>query len=120
MIKEPGYDEWLSIPEIADILNLRQRDVRTAVADHRLVAIRRGENNAWAVNGGQIIVKDGEAKILPSLHGTLIALQDAGFSSDESLAWLLRHDEELECAPLHALRDGKTHAVRRVIIGLAF
>lgn len=116
----PDPHEWYSIPEIADFLGVRQRDVRTMISDNRLIAVRRGENNALAINGQQIAEKDGIFVPLPALRGTLISLHDSGFSNDEAMSWLLRSDEELGQPPLDALVAGHTHAVRRVIRGLAF
>lgn len=116
----PDPHEWYSIPEIADFLGVRQRDVRSMIADNRLIAVRRGANDALAINGQQIAEKDGTYVPLPALRGTLISLHDAGFSTDEAISWLLRTDEELGQPPLDALASGHTHAVRRVIRGLAF
>ena len=116
----PSADQWLSLPEVAEVLDVRLRDVRTLISDRRLIAIRRGENNALAVTGGQIVIKDGEPVPLPALRGTLILLADSGFSDDEAFAFLYREDPELGTTPMQALLDGKHHAVRRIVAGLAF
>lgn len=113
-------DQWYSIPEIADFLGVRQRDVRTMIDDSRLIARRHGENNAWAINGAQLIEDNGEIVPLPSLRGTLTVLYDSGFSKEEAFEWLLCANDEIGQTPLTALRDGNVHAVRRVATGLAF
>ncbi|WP_216404427.1 Rv2175c family DNA-binding protein [Arcanobacterium phocae] len=120
MFNEPVYDKWLSIPETADLLGVPQREVRSAIERRELIAIRRGEHRAWAINSALLAEEHGQVVILPSLRGTLVALHDAGFSSEESLSWLLRENEELEDSPLQALHEGKIHAVRRAIQSLAF
>ncbi|WP_216379024.1 Rv2175c family DNA-binding protein [Arcanobacterium phocae] len=120
MFNEPVYDKWLSIPETADLLGVPQREVRSAIERRELIAIRRGENRAWAINSALLTQEHGQAAVLPSLRGTLVSLHDAGFSNEESLEWLLRVNQELEVAPLRALHDGKIHAVRRAIQSLAF
>ncbi|MFC5370010.1 Rv2175c family DNA-binding protein [Arcanobacterium bovis] len=116
-IQEP---QWLSIPEVADLLSLRQRDVRSLLAEKKLVAVRRGSNKALSIHPDQIVVNEGVAQPLKSLRGTLIALSDAGFSDDEAMDWLLRDEPELGKTPLECLRTGNVHAVRRVITGLIF
>ena len=116
----PEPSAWLSIPEAADLLGVRQRDVRSMLTEHALVAVRRGENNALAICGGEFVEKGGEIVALPALRGTLIQLADAGFSDDEALAWLLAPNEFLGLAPLDSLRQGNVKAVRRAIQFLAF
>lgn len=116
----PDPSEWLSVPEVAELLQVRQRDVRQMLADKKLVAIRRGQNNAWYINAGQLIAKDGKVIPIPALRGTLTLLSDAGYAADEALNWLTTVDVELGQTPLETLRSGKIHAVRRVIAGLAF
>ncbi|MBM7825510.1 hypothetical protein JOD55_001337 [Arcanobacterium pluranimalium] len=112
--------QWLSIPEVADLLSVRQRDVRSLLAEKKLLAVRRGSNNALAIHPDQIVINEGIAQPLKSLRGTLISLADAGFSDDEAMDWLLRVEPELEKTPLECLRSGNVHAVRRVITGLVF
>lgn len=113
-------DQWYSIPEIADFLGVRQRDVRTMIDDSRLIARRQGENNAWAINGAQFIEDSGAIIPLPSLRGTLTVLYDSGFTKEEAFEWLLCANDEIGQTPLAALREGNVHAVRRVATGLAF
>lgn len=116
----PQMHEWLWLPDVAELLGVRGRDVRAMINDHRLVALRRGENNALAINGGQFVEKDGEVVPLPPLRGTLIQLADAGYTPEESLRWLMEYHDDLGMTPLEGLRGEKTHAVRRAIQFLAF
>lgn len=116
----PEFDHWLSLPEVAELLAVRGRDVRAMIKDHRLVPMRRGENNALAINGGQLAFKEGRIVPLPTLRGTLIMLADAGYSDEEALAWLLAPNADFGMPPLQALHGEKMHAVRRAIQFLAF
>ena len=56
---------------------------------------------------------------LSSLRGTIIVLQDAGFTDDEVIDWLLAPDDELGRSPIDALLAGHKSAVRRVARTLA-
>ncbi|USR80111.1 Rv2175c family DNA-binding protein [Arcanobacterium pinnipediorum] len=111
---------WLSIPEVAELLGLRQRDIRSAIAEHKIIAVRRGENNAWALHRQQLVVSETTADILPSLPGTITTLRDNGFDDEEALSWLTTYNEQLHSTPLEALHSGNIHAVRRAILMLAF
>ena len=116
----PGFDEWIWLPDAAEIMGVRGRDVRAMIRDHQLVAVRHGENNALAITGGQLVAKDGAIVPLPALRGTLIQLIDAGYSEEEAFQWLTTLNESLGVTPLAGLRGEKTHAVRREIQFLAF
>lgn len=105
---------WLSVPEVAQRLGVRQRDVRSAIADRRLLAARPGPAAAPAVPAELLVPgPDGTEVALPALRGTLIQLGDAGLTDDEVVAWLYRHDDALGSTPVAALRAGRTKSVRR-------
>ncbi len=113
---------WLTLPEVADATGLPHRTVRGYLRDRVLVAVRRGENNALQVPGSFLVPGEepGTAVVLPSLRGTIMLLADSGFDDAEIVDWLLRDSEELDSTPIAALRDGRTHAVRRAAQSLAF
>lgn len=113
-------ESWLSVPEAAQALGVKQRDVRNMLADRKLIAIRRGESNALAISTLTIVERDGDHVILPSLRGTLVTLADGGFSDDEAWRWLTEVEPELGERPIDALRSGRVHAVRRIAAMLAF
>lgn len=105
---------WLSVPEVAQRLGVRQRDVRSAIADRRLFAARPGPAAAPAVPAELLLPgPDGTEIALPALRGTLIQLADAGLTDDEVVAWLFRYDDALGTTPVAALRAGRTKSVRR-------
>lgn len=109
-------EQWVSIPEVAELLHIRQRDVRTMLSKNEIVAVRRGENSALAVHRAEFVTDGSNVSVVPSLKGTLTALADVGFSDEEKLSWLLEPNQELGCAPLAALHAGRVHSVRRAII----
>lgn len=113
-------ETWFSIPEVAEEIGCAQRDIRNMIADNRLIAIRRGPNNALAVSSRTIIERDGVKEVLPSLRGTLIALKDARYTDNEAWEWLTTEEPELGEAPIDALRGGRIHGVRRVARMLGF
>lgn len=106
-------ETWISIPEVAELLDVRLRDVRALIANNELLAVRRGESNALAIHRDQLVIEDGQWCPLESLRGTVTALKDAGLNDDDAMAWLLASSDELDEIPLQALRAGRVHAVRR-------
>lgn len=105
---------WLTVPDIAELLDISPVQVRELIREKHLVAIRRGENNALHVPALSIATTDAGSEILPHLRGTIILLSDARFSDEQIVDWLISEDEELGEAPLQALANGKRAHVRRV------
>lgn len=112
-------DKWLSVPEVSDLLGARLRDVRAMVASNEFLAVRRGESQVLAIHRDQLVDDDGRWEALPSLRGTITTLKDAGLTDEEALTWLLEGNDDLGEAPLHALRNGRVHVVRRLSRTLA-
>lgn len=108
----------LSLPEAAEALDIRLRDVRTLISDRRLIATR--PTGPLSIASDQLIEEDGRYVVLGNLRGTLILLADSGFSDDEADEWLHREEPELGEAPISALRKGSHRAVRRAIASQAF
>lgn len=110
--------DQMSLPEVAEALGIRLRDVRSLISDRRLLATRPA--GPLVVTADQLVEAEGRWEVLGSLRGTLILLSDVGFSDDEAAEWLHREDAELGETPIAALRAGKHRAVRRIIASLAF
>ena len=108
-----GETEWLSVPEVGELLDIPLRDVRDMIRAHDLVATRRAETNAVIVHREELIERDGRWIVLPSLRGTVTVLEDAGLKDDEALEWLLGENSLLHARPIDVLREGNVHAVRR-------
>lgn len=108
---------WCSLPEVAELLDVRLRDVRDLLRDHHLAGTRPQEGGPFLVPREFLLTaQDGAAEPgpVPSLRGTLIQLTDSGFTVDEAVEWLLSEQEELGATPIAALRAQRIHEVRRV------
>lgn len=100
--------EWLTIPDLVELLGLGQSRVRRLIEDRHLLAVRRD----GVLKVPAVFLEGTEP--LHELRGTLFVLADAGFDDDEAMQWLLDEDESLEAAPIDALRSGRKSEVRRV------
>lgn len=84
--------------------------------DRALCGIKHGDPVVFRVPE---LFLDGGAPV-PSLKGTIILLEDAGFSSDEAITWLFTDDDSLPGRPIDKLREGNKGEVRRRAQALAF
>jgi hypothetical protein len=100
---------WLTLPDIAERLEIDVTRVRQLVRDRQVVALRRGENNVLMVP--EAFIQNGQ--VLKGLPGTLTLLQDGGFTDDEALAWLFTPDDTLPGSPVDALVGNRGREVRR-------
>ncbi|ALJ20820.1 Rv2175c family DNA-binding protein [Microbacterium sp. No. 7] len=105
--------QWLTLPDLVERLGEPLGRVRRLIDEHYLIGSRRG--GPFAVPD-VFLVDDGP---LPSLRGTIIVLQDAGFTDDEAIDWLLSPEDSIGVAPIEALRAGRKSEVRRVARTLA-
>jgi len=105
--------EWLTMPDLVEVLDEPLGRIRRLLDDRHLVGSKR--NGAFAVPA--LFIRDGQP--LASLRGTIIVLQDAGFSDDELIDWLLAEEESIGLTPIEALRRGRKSEVRRVAQTLA-
>jgi hypothetical protein len=106
--------EWLTVPDLVDILNVSVGRVRRLLEDRHLLAVRIG----GVLKVPADFLRDGLP--LSELRGTLVVLADNGFTDDEAMRWMLQPDEMLGVAPIDALRAGRKAEVRRVAQALAF
>ncbi|MCS5733529.1 Rv2175c family DNA-binding protein [Herbiconiux daphne] len=106
--------EWLTVPDLVELLGLTPSKVRRLIEDRTLVAVRRD----GVVSVPARFIKDGEP--LTELRGTIIVLADNGFSDDEIVEWLLDENDLLDVSPIEALHAGRKAEVRRVAQALAF
>lgn len=100
--------DWLSVPDVAELLAETPSRVRRLLDDKVLVGSRRD----GTLRIPTVFFVDGE--VLSSLRGTVFVLHDAGFSDDEAIDWLLTQEESIGVAPIEALRAGRKAEVRRV------
>ena len=105
--------QWLTMPDLVEVLDEPLGRVRRLIDEHYLVGSRR--SGVFAVPS--VFIVDGHP--LSSLRGTVIVLQDAGFTDDELIDWLLEDDETLGRSPIAALLAGHKSEVRRLARTLA-
>ncbi|GAA3648760.1 Rv2175c family DNA-binding protein [Microbacterium marinilacus] len=105
--------EWLTLPEVAELLGETPGRVRRLLDEKALVGSRR----EGPLRIPSVFFVDDE--VLSSLRGTVIVLHDAGFDDDEAIDWLLTPEESIGDAPIEALRAGRKAEVRRVAQTLA-
>lgn len=106
--------EWLTIPDLTEILGLKVSQVRRLIEERALLASR--VDGVWKVPAAFIV--DGEP--MHELRGTLVVLSDSGFTDDEAMNWLLGEDDSLGVSPIAALTAGRKAEVRRVAQALGF
>ena len=105
--------QWLTIPDLVELLGLSQSRVRQLIEDKNLLAVRReGKLQVPAA-----FLKDGAP--LGELRGTIYVLADDGFTDEQAMDWLLSVDDSLGVPPIEALRAGRKAEVRRVAQALA-
>ena len=107
--------EWVTIPEIAEILDLKITRIHNLLSDGSLIALRDPETNVRKVPA---LFLNGN-RVLESLKGTLVVLKDSGFSDEEAIVWLYTDDDSLPGRPIDALKDGRKTEIRRRAQALA-
>jgi hypothetical protein len=111
---KPRFEtEWLTLPELVEVLGEPLGRVRRLIDEHHLIASRR--DGVPMVPAAFVV--DGHP--LSSLRGTVIVLHDAGFDDDETIDWLLESDDSIGIPPIEALLAGRKSEVRRVAQTLA-
>ena len=109
-------ESWLTLPEVAQRLDVSPSRARQLVAERQLLAVRRGKNNALMVPAE--FVQDG--RVLKGLPGVLTLLADAKYEDDEVLTWLYTPDNSLPGSPVQALVDNRGTEVKRRAQALNF
>jgi hypothetical protein len=107
---------WLSLPELAEQIDVPLPKLRQLVREGRLVTIRRGSPPVQSVPSD--FVHDGH--LIKGLSGALTVLRDAGYSGEQALRWLLTDDDALAGRPVDVMAEGRDTAVKRRAQVLAF
>jgi hypothetical protein len=113
-VTETSQNEWLTVPDLAEMLGKTVSQVRRLIEDRALLA--RRVDGVVRVPASFIV----EGEPLKELKGTILVLGDAGFSDDEAIHWLTTPEDSLVVAPIDALRAGRKAEVRRVAQALGF
>lgn len=106
--------QWLSVPEVGELLGLTPGKVHRLVEEHALFFVLRDGVKSVPAN----LIVDGEP--LSSLPGTISVLIDAGFTLGQAIEWLYTEEESLGRAPIDLLLSGRKTEVRRIAQSLAF
>ena len=109
-------ERWLTLPDVAEQIDLPLPKVRQLVREGKLVTVPRGTPPVQCVPAD--LVCDG--KLVKGLAGALTVLRDAGYSDIEALRWLLTEDDALPGRPVDAMAAGRDTAVKRRAQVLAF
>lgn len=105
--------EWLTIPDICEMLGVTPGRVHRLLEERQLLGKRI--NGILSVPRGFFV----DDVPLPEIRGTALVLLDGGFNEDHALDWFITHDETLGATPLEALRSGRKSEVRRLAQSLA-
>ena len=111
---ETPETQWLTIPDLTEILGLKVSQVRRLIEDRSLLASKI--DGVWKVPS--VFIAGNEP--MHELKGTLVVLSDSGFSDEEAMTWLLSPESSLGLSPIDALRAGRKAEVRRVAQALGF
>lgn len=110
---------WLTLPDVADQLDVPLSRVRQLVHDHHIIAVRRpgaGGHNVAQVPAEFVA----HGQVVKGLTGTLTLLADAGYDDAETLRWLYTIDESLPGTPIQALVENRGTEVKRRAQALGF
>ncbi|MGH3254051.1 MAG: Rv2175c family DNA-binding protein [Streptosporangiaceae bacterium] len=107
--------DWLSLPDVAALLDIPAGRVKQLLRDRKLLAVIRPEGTlavpAAFLDGHQVV---------KGLCGTLTLLFDCGFDDLEAFRWLFTADETLPGTPIDALVRHRGTEVNRRAQALAF
>jgi len=106
--------EWLTLPDIAERLDVPITRVHQMIRDHSLIAVRR--DGVLRVPAELVAGRT----VLKHLPGVLTVLHDAGYSDEEVLRWLYTPDDSLPGTPAVALDSGRATEVKRRAQALGF
>jgi hypothetical protein len=105
---------WVTLPDIAEQLDIPVTRVHQLIRDRDLLAVRR--DGVLRVPA-ELITTPSARKHLP---GVLTLLHDAGYNDEESLRWLYTADESLPGTPAAALSADRATEVKRRAQALGF
>lgn len=111
-VVEPA--EWIALPDIAEMFDLKITKVHQLVREHVLLAVRK--NGVLRVPS-ELVANDTVRKHLP---GVLNLLHDAGYNDEEAMRWLYTDDPSLPGTPATALGGDRASEVKRRAQALGF
>lgn len=131
-VNDETFGTLLTSDQAATLLGVERTRIKQLDRDNQLVVIRRAgkayvpARMVEAIPADQVEV-DIDEESTPATHrplwnlrGTVTLLRDAGFDSEEIVAWLWTHDDELGASPIAALEANQHHHVNRIAGTLGF
>jgi hypothetical protein len=115
---QPAPGEWLTVPDVADLLSIPVTRVHQLVRDHKLISVRR--DGVVRVPADLLDRRADPVVVVKHLSGVLMLLLDARYDEEESLRWLFTPDDSLPGTPIQALRDNRATEVKRRAQALGF
>lgn len=112
--EEVEPENWLTVQEVAERLDLPVTKVHQMIRDGALLAVRR--------DGAQRVPAEliANRTVLKHLPGVITLLRDAGYNDEEALRWLYESDDTLPGIPAAALAGGNATEVKRRAQALGF
>ena len=111
---DASVGQWLTIPEVAERLDLPSNRVKQYLRDRKLIGVKRPDGSfgvpAAFLDGNQVV---------RGLHGTLMLLFDCGFTDIEAMRWLFTADDSLPGSPIEAIAAHRCSEVNRRAQALA-
>lgn len=108
--------QWLTLPDLAEILDVDIRRVHRMLDERAIISVRIGERHVRSIPADFVL----DGAVVESLKGTLSVLQDAAYSDEDAIKWLFTEDESLPGTPMNALRTGRKTEIRRRAQALAW
>lgn len=105
--------KWLTVPEVAEIMQISTGKVSRLLQEHALLSVRRDSKELIPA---ELLV---DAEPLHSLKGTILVLIDAGFTPESAATWLYSDNDSLGMTPIAALLAGRRAEIRRLAQALA-
>ncbi|MEV1287937.1 Rv2175c family DNA-binding protein [Micromonospora sp. NPDC049679] len=106
--------EWLTLPDVAERLDVSISKVHQMIRDRELLAVRR---DAVRRVPAELVANHTVLKHLP---GILTLLHDAGYNDEEALRWLYLPDDTLPGTHAAALGGDRAREVKRRAQALGF
>ena len=108
--------EWLTVPDVAEALDIDVVKARQLLKDGTIISVRRGERGVISIPAA--FIENGT--VVKKIPGLLTLLRDAGYDENESLRWIFTPDDSLPGTPMQALLENRHTEVRRRAQSLAF
>jgi hypothetical protein len=109
-----GPTAWITLPDIADKLDVSISKVNQMVRDGNLLAVKR---DGIRVVPAELVAN---STVLKHLPGVLTLLRDAGYNDEEALRWLYAPDPDLDGSAALGLGGPRAREVKRRAQALGF